>query len=442
MHIRGVKIKKNRLPSTPGVYLMKDAAGKLLYVGKAANLKRRVESYFSRPHDYRIQKLVSEIRWIDYKETDTAIEALIREAELIKKLEPPFNVREKDDKSFLYVTITKEQFPRVFLVRGKDKPTGTVYGPFTSAASIRQALRIIRRIFPWSEHLPVSSEQFAVDRTDKHETKKNSPLPTAHRQPPTDRPCFNYQIGLCPGTCIGAISSRDYRKNIAHLKLFFAGKKKRLMMSLTRDMRRVSKALEFERAEALRRQIFALKHIQDVALIADDSGQFVSLWEIPRRGTVGSDTHPTRIEGYDISNISGDCAVGSMVVFTNGRLDKNEYRKFKIKTIEGANDVGMLREVLLRRFHHDEWRKPDLILVDGGAPQVSVARQVLRSLRLAIPIVGIAKGPERKRNDIVGLVPVGFDKTTLIRVRDEAHRFAIRYHKHIRKRNFLPTNSG
>ncbi len=439
MRRSGVRIQRNKLPSTPGVYLMKDVAGKLLYVGKAGNLKRRVESYFSRPHDLRIQKLVSEIRWIDYEKTDTAIEALIREAELIKRFEPPYNVREKDDKSFLYVTITKEQFPRVLLVRGKglepekkvpapsltEHPTSRParksvgrsarfsarFGPFTSAANIRQALRIIRRIFPWSEHSP--SQLFDSQKVGR------------------TRPCFNYQIGLCPGTCIGAISPREYRNNIANLKLFFAGKKKRVVISLTRDMRATSKKLEFEQAEKLRRQIFALQHIQDVALITDDREQFA----------VGSDTRATRIEGYDISNISGDSAVGSMVVFTNNHPDKDEYRKFKIKTVEGANDVAMLREVLLRRFRHRPpaggWRLPDLILVDGGAPQVGAALSALRSLHLAIPIVGIAKGPERKRNDIIGLVPLGFAKDTLIRVRDEAHRFAIRYHKHVRKRKFL-----
>lgn len=383
------------------MYFMKDARGKILYVGKAGNLRRRVESYFSRPHDARIEKLVREIRKIDYQKTDTALEALILEAELIKKHRPPFNVREKDDKSFLYVQVTSEKFPRVLLVRGKDVPAGKRYGPFTSASSIREALRIMRRIFPFSVH-------------QSDEVGKRS------------RPCLDYELGLCPGTCIGAADKLAYQKSIKNLKLFFEGTKNKVLASLARDMKRLSEELAFEEAGKVRRQIFALQHIRDIAFIT----------ETDVKGGNQDGNKGFRIEGYDISNISGTSAVGAMVVFEDGKPAKAEYRKFKIWTLKQPNDVGMLQEVLRRRLRHTPpaggWPLPDLILIDGGAAQANVGRRVLAEFGFRIPVVGIAKGPKRKRNDIIGSAPKGVDLKTLVRVRDEAHRFAVRYHRALR----------
>lgn len=387
---------------------MRDAAGDLLYVGKAVNLKRRVSSYFLRPHDARLTKLVSLIRRIDHQRTDTAIEALILEARLIKEHQPPFNILEKDDKSFLYVEITGEKFPRVLLVRGKDlkepedakqKKNRRLYGPFTSAASVREALKLIRRIFPFNTHAPKDIGKSV-------------------------RPCFDAQIGLCPGTCVDAMSFREYRKNVKNIFLFFEGKKERIINNLERDMTSASRKLDFEKAEKMRRQIFSLRHIQDIAFISED-----------KLGDPDGDGKKTRIEGYDISNISGTSPVGSMVVFVNGMPDKSQYRKFGIKTVEGSDDTAMMSEILERRFKND-WPHPNLILIDGGLGQVNAARRVLRSFELKIPVVGLAKGPERKRNDLVGTIPPGTEMNTLIRVRDEAHRFAIAYHKKVRGRNF------
>ncbi|MCL4400211.1 excinuclease ABC subunit UvrC [Patescibacteria group bacterium] len=394
------------IPETPGVYIMKGANGGILYIGKAVNLKRRVSSYFTRPHDTRIEGLVKEIKKIDFEETGTAIEALILESNLIKKYQPPFNIKEKDDKSFLYVAITKEKYPRIFLVRGKDiqedkKLFGAEYGPFTSASSIRESLRIIRKIFPYATH----------------------PEPSK----PQTRACFDYQIGLCPGTCIGAISKKDYSKNIKNIKLFFSGKKGRIIKSLESEMKRASKTLNFERAGELKRQLFALQHIQDVALIKEDE---ISNTKYQIQNT------KYRIEGYDISNISGTSAVGSMVVFTNNEPDKSEYRKFKIKTVFKPDDFGMLKEVLERRLGNN-WPLPDLFLIDGGRGQVSAIRGILDMAGIKIPVVGIAKGPERKRNDVTGEIPSFTNLKTLIKIRDEAHRFAISYHKKIRRQTFL-----
>lgn len=445
-----MKTPHEKLPESPGVYLFEDGKGGVLYVGKAGNLRRRVSSYFARPHDARIQKLVSGIKKIDYKRTDTALEALILEAELIKKYKPPFNVREKDDKSFLYVEITREKFPRVLLVRSRDLGIGNGLapslkerhsstasararrrsalfsaGPFTSASNIREALRILRRIFPWSTH---PSTEF---RTGDKRRGLYPERPVVSGIEPSRRACFDYELGLCPGTCVGAISRPDYMKNIKNLSLFFAGKKWRILKNLEKEMAAASKNLEFEKAAKLRRQLFALQHIRDIALISEEpflDSKFYIL-------------NSLRIEGYDISNISGTSAVGSMVVFRGGEPDKNEYRKFRIRTITQSDDVGMLREVLTRRFKND-WPLPDLILVDGGKAQVNAARRVAEGFGLRIPVVGIAKGAARKKNDFVGKIPAGVDKKTLIRVRNEAHRFAISYHKKLRGRGFLENKSG
>ena len=394
------------LPDTPGVYIMKGADGRVLYVGKAGNLRRRVSSYFERPHDVRIETLVRKIKKIAHRKTDTALEALILEARLIKSLMPPFNVREKDDKSFLYFRITKEKFPRVLLVRGKDAAGGKTFGPFTSASNAREALRILRKIFPWNTHEPERIGTFK-------------------------RPCFDYEIGLCPGTCIGTVTVAEYRKTVGRLTLFFEGKKKAVLRTLQKDMAVASKALEFEKAEKFRRQIFALRHIRDTALISDSP---VLAERGSMQGMGGGANGAYRIEGYDISDISGTSAVGSMVVFEDGEPNKNEYRKFRIRTVFQPNDVGMLTEVLTRRFKRHDWPMPDLVLIDGGVAQASAARRVLLRARLRIPIISIVKGPERKRNDVIGAVPKGVQKATLIRVRDEAHRFAIKYHKTLRGR--------
>lgn len=406
-----------KLPDTPGVYIMKDVRGKVLYVGKAINLKRRVSSYFLRPHDNRIQKLVSEITAISHEKTESALEALILEAKLIKEIQPPYNIREKDDKSFLCVEVTKEEFPRVILVRAKntDLKKKNVFGPFLAGKAIREALKIIRKIFPFSIHPPEEIGKFK-------------------------RPCFDYQLGLCPGTCVSLISPADYKKNIENIKLIFNGKKKRIISALQKEMKAESKKLNFEKAERIRRQIFGLQHIRDITLISNDFLED----KIAESATTAKEK---RIEGFDISNISGSSAVGSMVVFTNGEPNKQEYRKFRIKTVIGANDVGMLEEVMRRRFARsaksgdvppaERWPDPDLVLIDGGQAQVNVAEAVLRELNIDVPVVGIAKGIARKRNDLIGHLPSGYDIKTLIRVRDEAHRFAIGYHKKVRSRTFM-----
>src|SRR3989344_5109300 len=391
------------IPDNPGVYLFKGEKGQLLYVGKAGNLKRRVSSYFSRSHSSKTEKLVEEIKHIDYVKTPTTIEALILESELIKKFEPPYNFREKDDKSFLYIEITSEKYPRVLLVRGKENPSGERFGPFTNASDVRSALGILRKIFPYSTH-----EAGKVGLYKK--------------------PCFNAQIGLCPGICTGAMGKKQYWKNIHNLRLFLQGRRDRLVKGLEKDMQNAAKALYFEEAGRFKRQLFALGHIQDVALISRDDIDM----GLSKR---------VRVEGYDISNISGTSPVGAMVVSIDGSLAKNEYRKFKIQTIHQSDDVGMMEEMLSRRFSHTSsignWPLPALVLVDGGKGQVNIAKSVIGEAGLKIPVVGIAKGPTRKKNEFVGRIPRRVEEKELIQLRDEAHRFAIKYHKEVRAKAFI-----
>ncbi len=424
-----------KLPDTPGVYLMKNTNGKILYIGKAGNLKRRVSSYFQKSHDYRIEKLISQVKKIDFKKADTALEALILESELIKKHQPLYNVLEKDDRSFIYFAITSakggEKFPRLVLTRGKDiagekGKYSQIYGPFLSARDVRESLKLIRQIFPWNTH----SEEELKKRTIRN-LRHLHRLADSHHVG-VSRPCFDFQIGNCPGVCVDAISETEYKKIIHNLKLFLAGKKSRVIRNLEAEMKQLSEKLEFEKAEKIRRQIFGLKHINDIALIKENNSLNPSgYWLNPKQ----------RIEGYDISQISGTAAVGGMVVFSSKggsafggntfRPDKNEYRKFKIRAVQGQDDTAMIKEILTRRFKNN-WPHPDLILIDGGRGQVNAAKSVLNKLNLFMPVIGLAKGPERKKNELIGKMPAGIEPKTLIQIRDEAHRFAIAYHRRLR----------
>jgi excinuclease ABC subunit C len=431
-----IKEKIKKFPKTPGVYLMKNTTGKIIYVGKATSLRDRVGSYFDRPHDVRIEKLVEEIADIDYQKTPTVIEALILEANLIKKYLPKYNVKEKDDKSFLYVVFTNEKFPFIMLIRGQEvekiqNSKGKIqkynsklkikklFGPFTSSSALRAALDILRKIFPYRDC---------------------ATLPK--------RPCLQYHLKRCGAPCAGLVSSRDYKKNIKNLILFFEGKKERIIKNLKKQMAVASRQENFEGAARLRNQIFSLEHIQDVAVIKNDEA---------KNGTEKFGINIfSRIEGYDISNISGTSATGSMVVFEDGKPNKNEYRKFRIKTVSGANDVAMLKEVMERRLKYLESRRksgkidlafaraPELILVDGGWGQINAVRKILAEKKIKIPVLGIAKGFDRKQDRLIAdpknpeLVRIAeLHKDILLRVRDEAHRFAVGYHKILRKNKML-----
>ena len=243
-------------PESPGVYLMRGASGKILYIGKAGNLKRRVSSYFLRPLEARLHKMIQTVKKIDYQKTDTALEALILESRLIKKHRPPYNVLAKDDKSFPFIEITKEEFPRVLVVRGKDLKRGTTYyGPFVEAGQLKEALRLIRKIFPYHTHPP---EKIALSEEARHPfgapieegtlPRSGSPVRKKNAAPPS-RGCFDWQIGLCPGTCVGAINKQEYAKTIRNIKLIFEGKKQRLIKTLEKEMKVAAAREEYEIAE-------------------------------------------------------------------------------------------------------------------------------------------------------------------------------------------------
>ena len=390
-----IEKKIEKLPDSPGVYIFKNKEGEIVYIGKAGKLTKRVKSYFLESADPRAKRMVKDVFDIDHKTTETVIEALILEAKLIKKHEPFYNIKQKDDKSFLYVVITDEEYPRVILKRGREKKEGrAVFGPFVSSSAIRQALRILRKIFPYNTH------------TEKQLKRMK-------------RPCFYYQIGLCPGACADDLDREEYMEDIKNIELFFEGKKKQVLESLEKRMQKASDNQNYEKAQKLKKQINSINHIYDTALITPPE----------------LEEEKMRIEGYDISNIGGKLATGSMVVFRGGKPQKSNYRKFKIKTVKNVDDIGMMKEVLERRFNNS-WELPSILLVDGGVGHVNIAKEVLDENGLDIPVVGIAKGERRKKNELVG-DEVDIKKKTLIKVRDEAHRFAQKYHKRLREKDFL-----
>lgn len=412
-----IKIKNGELPSSPGVYIMKNAKGTVLYVGKAVSLKRRVQQHFDRPHGPQIPEMTKLVTEIDYIEKPTALEALVLEANLIKHFWPKYNVMLKDNKSFMYLGITNEEYPRPLLVRGTDlddetaKKYKVVFGPYTSSRSLKAAMDLVRKAFPWSTCIPGQK-----------------------------RACFYHHLKLCPGVCVDAVDKKVYQKTIRDLIRFFEGKKEDILKDYKKQMTKLAKEKRFEEAAEIRNKVYFLEHIQDVAVLRRDDEQVDKI----KAGEGMAVNLFGRIEGYDISNISGTSQVASMVVFENGAPAKAEYRKFKIKSVEGPNDVASMRETLMRRFKHDEWRMPDLILIDGGLPQVHAAEEVMHHLNIQIPVVGIAKGAQRKRNDII-CSQVSLELCELCRkyvdllaqVRDEAHRFAITFHKSVRSRAFL-----
>jgi len=405
-------------------------------VGKATNLRSRVQSYFrtdanlqmnanlrnnlDRPIEYAIDQIAD----IEVRETDSVLEALILEAHLIKKLQPKYNAMGKDDKSFCYFVITKEEFPRVLIVRDphpalratfslkreKGIRIAKKFGPYTSKKQMEIALKIMRKIFPFHS---LSAK--------------------------TEKGCLDFQIGRCPGPYVGAISKADYAKNIRGIRMILEGKKKNLVKKLEKEMQDFAKKNEFEKAADARNKVFALKHIRDVALIASDEKSEIR--NLPA-GRQGPKSETIRIEAYDISNISGQHAVGSMVVFKNNEPDKSQYRKFKIKTVEGSDDVGMMREVLMRRFKND-WPQPDLILLDGGKGHLNMAQKLISELGLVVSVAAVAKGKTRKNLQLVtynlqrDTGNILKDKNLLKQIMDEAHRFAITYHKKLRGKNLL-----
>jgi excinuclease ABC subunit C len=351
-----LKDKIEKLPKTPGVYIFKDAAERVLYVGKAKDLKKRVKNHFAKPEQH-VWDFIKDVADIDFIKTDNENEALLLEQQLIKKIQPRFNIEWKDDKNYFFVAITNELFPRVFLTHQPVKSrvraglSHGIFGPFVNGREVKAFLREIRKILPY--------------RSCRNLPKK---------------PCFYQSLNLCVAPCVNKRTKKKYQLMIETLK----------------------------------------------ALLAIYVGKIY----------IGETYVNLRIEGYDISNLSGTLAVGSMVVFENGAPNKNGYRRFRIKKVKGQNDVASLREVLSRRMKHNEWPLPDLMLLDGGKGQLKAARGI------DIPALALAKfkrsggklfSPFSKNYLPLERSPQNI-RNILLRVRDEAHRFAITYHKSRREK--------
>ncbi len=395
-----------KLPTEPGIYYFKDAAGAILYVGKATSLTHRVRSYWQRPLDARLQRMIPLIATITVHPTETALEALILEANEITRLKPPFNVRGKDDKTFAQIAVTKEDYPRILIIRPTQKvtvPIDKTFGPYTSGLAARRAVKALRGLFKFY----------------------------CTGKPHSGRPCLYRSLGECPGVCTGEIGVQAYRARINKVVQFLEGKKKQIIKSTRHAMELAAKEQRYEEAKELRDELFALTHIRDTAFMTDDVTEFLST------------TLPARLEAYDISNSGERDAVGSLVVVEHGRANPSEYKRFKIKTVDRQSDVAMLREVLTRRFSHLDWPMPDFILVDGGVQQLAVLERVLRQHRLVVPAAGVVKGPTRKLARLVlssaartwmnerQLTTQLFEPVVRL-ARDEAHRFAITYHRRLR----------
>lgn len=556
-----LKDKLDNLPTQSGVYLMKDSTGKIIYVGKAVNLRSRVRSYFHASVDSpKTMRLASQVADIDFIVTESELEALLQEMTLIKRHRPHYNIRLKDDKSYPYIKITwQDDFPKVFVTRRMQQDGARYFGPYTHVWAVHDTLHTLRKVFPY----------LTCDRIITGQDK---------------RACLYYDIGLCIAPCTGAASKTEYRAMIDQLCLFLEGKTKAIVDDLRSKMASAAENLEFERAARFRDQLQAIQRVverqrvispeltdQDVIAMARVDGsacvqvffirqgkligreyfvlegaegedppelmtsfvkqfydsapfvppeillqtdieeaQIISTWlrskrggekvqlHLPRPGTeqdlvqmaaenatqtlamlraqweadqnkqvaaltelqaaLNLEQAPTRIECYDISNIQGTNAVGSMVVFVKGAARKSDYRRFKIRTVEGANDFAMLQEVLRRRFRHalepqseplspggqvDPFTLlPDLVIIDGGKGQLNAAMEVLEELGLdTVPVVSLAKRQEEifmpGQSESIRLPRDSQALFLVQRIRDEAHRFAVGYHRTLREKTGL-----
>ncbi len=450
-----IKNQLKDIPTASGVYQFFDASGLILYIGKARDLRHRVLSYFLRSNlgrGLRVAQLVDNISAIEWQATDSEIEALLLEARLIQKYKPKYNIVWRDDKSYLHVEIdTKADFPTIRLVRknevGKNKQA-RYFGPYTSSRALRLALKFIRRMLPYCEYsftkrrkaISRSRQRFGVASTDSLVASSWF-----------DKPCLYYHLGLCPGICAGDISRQGYRKQVRRLTYFFDGRKDKVIAELEREMKHLSRNKKFEEAVRIRDRYLSLCHLKDISLMR---GAFEER-TIAERSLV-----PHRIEAYDVSSIFGKYAVGAMVVFVDGQPVGSEYKRFKIRSVTGISDVSALVEVLRRRFGHSvfanktgplsaktrpfdkkEWPLPNLIILDGGKPQLNAAIKVLTEFGAQIPVLAVAKGRERRRADQYYYGLDRFDDERLLRqIRDEAHRFAISYYRTLHRKGMFENN--
>lgn len=458
MELSTLKQFVKKAPAGPGIYRYLASDGQILYIGKAASIKKRLNSYF-KTEDGRIRQMIDRAAKIEFVETDSDIEALILESQLIKKDRPMFNVMLRDDKQYFYVSFSNDEFPKIFLThqptsgagrvlgsrpgepvpsvppKGSPSATGSknrpapesaeFIGPFTDGVALKATLKFLRNVFPYC-----TCKQLHHNH------------------------CLNYHIGKCLGFCClktaaTAEQVAQYYANVGAIKDILNGKKNALVKELTERMDRAARADDFTGAIAIRGQLAKLERVFENARIIKNS-EILKEYRSGLPALLKTKKPIIRIEGYDISNIQGAHATGSMVTFVNNQPDKDYYRKFNIKTVRGANDTAMLGEILERRLNHSEWPYPDLILMDGGKGQVNAARATLAALNVSIPVIGLSKDDKHFGKQLIipgrklplkleKLSPA--DKNLLLSVDTEAHRFAIGHYRHRHARS-LKESSG
>ncbi len=465
---------KDTLPATSGVYVFRDRRKKPLYIGKAKNLSSRVRSYFSTPRTSMIGKMVEAAFSISWQETLSEIEALILESSLIKKHKTKYNSLMRDDKQYFYVGITKEQFPRLFITHQprtttfgalRDSPSklpknkvplpADYIGPFTDGRALKTTLRLLRKIFPFctckQKHLNYCLNFHIGNCLGfcclKQDSKILSVLPKRGSAKIDFLKKVNDRVGSDNNSRLYGTTqnqTEEYGENIRSIKKILSGKKKDVLKDLISQLKNQNSSSEFSDSATISEKISQVqKFFLNTKVIQRISTSNKLLSELGK--VLVLNYSPVRIEGYDISNIQGLFATGAMVVFINGAPDKNEYRKFKIRSFsspslpEQPGDTGMLREVMERRLRHKEWQYPDLILVDGGIGQVGAVSAVLKEFGLKIPVVGLVKnerhigerlilGTGIKSSISLETIPIAV-KNLLLHIDSEAHRFAIQYYR-------------
>ena len=432
----------SRLPKKAGVYAffaspkypgeggplprrsgLRPRGGGLLYIGKAANIKERVKNHFSQP-TFRDNLFINQVSKIGYIKTGSEIEALLLETKLIKKYQPKFNVMWRDDKNYFYVGLTHEAFPQIFITHQPKKLKSEYVGPFVDGKALKETLKFLRKVFPYR------SCRFLPKRS-----------------------CLWYHLNRCPAPCtlkskimeVPAVREKlekEAQKDAILLYGIISGKKSQVLKNLKQEMRIASKNQDFEKAKRIRDKIFALEKVLLNAIvfsqqISDQPDEWQKTENILQK-IIGSKKELSRIEAYDISNIQGQKATGSMIVFIDGKPDKSQYRKFKIKIAGKPDDTAMIKEILSRRFRHGEWSWPDLILVDGGKAQLNAALGARGKKEIGAPIISLAKKhnelfiQSRKKPLLLKNLPREISNL-ILHLRDEAHRFAITYHKKLRE---------
>jgi excinuclease ABC subunit C len=420
--------KVKHFPTTPGVYLMKDAQGVVLYVGKAKNLRNRASHYFTKAaaEDPRTADLVRLIADIDHLDAETEVDALLLEARLVKDIRPRFNVDLKDDKSFPYLQIrVREDFPRVEFTRNPRRRGVKLYGPFTSARTLRHAIQVLQRLF-----------QFRTCGLD---------IDAGDARWRWFRPCLLHSIRQCSAPCNLRVTKEEYRAQIRRLRLVMEGKKDRLLKEMTKEMQEASSALLFEKAARLRDDIIALGKLGQRGDVSRDAQPAVFPID-PRKGLAGLQKvlglaqRPRTIEGVDIAHLAGQDTVASLVSFIDGLPFKPGYRRYKIQSVQGVDDFASIREVVTRRFRRlaaQEEAFPDVLLIDGGAGQLNAALEAFGILGIEPPtLISLAKREEEIYRPGIAEPLVLSRHSAALRllqyVRDEAHRFAQHYHHILR----------